>query len=465
MTTDRQEMAARAEYAGGAATASGRQSLREKAVHARFAVVQSGGIPAEWRQAQSEDGESGGRSVAEQIRLGLEIDLSVWCDSAKEEHEALLEVLERRERGAQRPDARMYYGEEELAVRFPDTGARWQYKGRWNGRQTMLAWQRMGLTLTSRFDELPEALQSAVQQRMQLAARSEGLPDALAKVWMQYEESGVSGDGSVRTVQSKPGLLFMDQQFLQRLLALAPGERSEQQALMLQGWINPTVVLGLECAFLGLVRQEGRSDWASGTSAESLRVVREDMMPAGFTESEVAEAEEQVSQWRLPASHQYAMRQVFDLREGEVAGSADADAVARIREARKRTLYELMVDGELDERVRDTAVSVGLGVAMRHQAGLVDVRVVDGVGRIVSRRLNVSRRELTRVLQNAVSGQGRFSVWVDAEGNAVSSTRPRVGAYCGDVGILSGSNIRSSVPARSGGAGGRLVGVGLQKNG
>ena len=460
MTTDRQEMAARAEYAGGAATASGRESLREKAVHARFAIVQSGGIPAEWRQAQSEDGEPGGRSVAEKIRMGLEIDLSVWCDSAKEEHEALLEVLERRERGAQRPDARMYYGEEELGVRFPDTSARWQYMGRLNGRQTMLARQRLGLTLTARFDELPDGLQAAVQQRIQSAARSQGLPDALARVWMQYEESG---DGSVRTVRTKPGLPFMDQQFLQRLLALEPGERSEQDALMLQGWINPTVVLGLECAFLGLVRQDGRSDWASGRSTESLRVIREDMLPAGFTESEVAEAEEQVGQWSLPALQQYAMRQVFDLREGEVAG--DADAVARIREARKRTLYELMVDGELDERVRDTAVSVGLGVAMRQQAGLVDVRVFDGVGRVVSRRLNVSRRELTRVLQDAVSGQGRFSVGVDAEGNAVSATRARVGAYCGDVGILPGSSIRSSVPARRGVGGERLVGVGLQKDG
>ena len=459
MNSDRQEAAARAEYASGAATAAGRQALRRKAVRARRQIVENGGIPEAWRERRraarsGEADRSEVREIDELRSLGLLLDLSVWTDCAREEQEALIAVLELRDRGAKRPDAETYCAEEELGVRFPDSSAEWQYDSQDAGRGGMLARQRMGMVLEGRFDELPEPVRGRIGARLAEAFAAEGLPEEMGRVHMVYDESAEG------TLLTRPGLRFVDWGALSRMLGKPEAERSEQERTTLMGWVNRRVVMGFECAFLGLVRQETRSEWREGGRKCEFKVVSEDLQYAGFEEEEIADAKRTLLSWRLPATRQHAMRELFGRRERQADG--DPAALAAVREARGSTLGELAADGSGDPEIQAYAESVGLGVVMRHQVGLVDVIVSGTAGRIESRKLLVSRQALLAGLKKAVGGEGRFRVGVGGDGQAVSSTKPRPGAYCGDIGVIAGSHIRASKsnPARRGG---KLVGVGLQR--
>ncbi len=452
-----QEAAARKEFETGEATRAGRLELRKRAILARRELVRNGGIPKSWIDAQeeargrpSEEARGVSREFRERRELATRFHLSVWLDSAREEFAAMRAVLERRELGARRPMAAHYFESEVMEIRFPHVEAQWQYQRSNFGRREMVAMQRMGLRLAYvRGDELPADMRDRVQERMVQAAVAAGCEQDEAELLARQHY--LLADPLI-PVETKPGLNRMDRDSLDKLKEKAAGTEGERERRMLQGWINPSVDLGLDCTVFGVMRQD-RDERGSGYSTGEL---------AGFSEEELAEAYARLEAMRLPALSQWAMRNLFT--EMERGAGSDQAALAMIGRMKERLLHELARDSA-DARVRAHAEGVGLCVVMREQAGLADV-VMDqetGYGRVVPRQLLMSRAGLMEGLEGAMEGgRGRYPVSVAADGSGVSNTRPRIGAYCGDFGAMDGRMITGSRQAAMW-SDKRLVAVGVAR--
>ena len=446
------DAARRKEYETGMAGREFREELRDQSIRDHVEYVLAG------RNASAAGGENGG-AVDEGADIdrdwrdrAVNVDLSIWCDSDREQHEILMEVLTDRAKTDARPPAEQ---RDDWVQRIPDVNRVWEGTTDREGTQPR---QFPSLVLKSvRFDELRRERREAIQGRMDATLEKNYGGDR--KVTADFAKINIvtledtTGRPYDKTQRGLPRIALYSSEGMSRYLNPTPAsgltqKQMKERKAIGKGFVNPGVNVHLKPAIFG-IRAAGEAAQPGG-----FRVVNRVESAMAFADV----AEEKAVVGGIAERNIYAY-QFSDVRK-EIEANAGSEVEAK--ELGARRVGELALDENVPEGVREAARWASTGVAMKENAGLVDMIAVGDPRRnslrgvdpnddrevMRSRNLMLRRDGVVNGLEKLVKGEGRSTCGVNpdtGEPQMNREKRPRVGDLTADGCTLNGTDIHASM--------------------